>query len=128
LVSEELKKNSFEPCFDLNYLSESDHQVRSRYADMFILPRVPQWGATLQAGMQMGVVVTPVQEALFLFGSQLLLEELALAGVQITLFYLAASGPQLQPWAQKQRFGTVVLPPVLAQAAARIMQAQLDLV
>src|SRR5690606_33014077 len=86
LVSEELKKNSFEPCFDLNYLSESDHQVRSRYADMFILPRVPQWGAALQAGMQMGVVVTPGQEALFLFGSQLLLEELALAGVQITLF------------------------------------------
>jgi len=128
LASEELKKNSFEPCFDINYLSESDHQVRSSFADIFILPKVPQWGTSLPEGMQLGVVITPGQESLFLFGSQLLLEELALAGVQITLFYLAASGPKLHPWAQKQRFHTVVLPPVLAQAAARIQQAQLDLV
>ncbi|MBF2053993.1 MAG: tetratricopeptide repeat protein [Candidatus Sericytochromatia bacterium] len=126
-ASDSLRTTSFEPCFDINYLTEADAPIRQAFGDMFVLPAPPRWGPAADA-LRIGLVVTPEQEKLFLFGNQILWSEMAQTGLEITLFCLQRSRPLLQAWADSAGITLQTLSPVLAQAAREIQAFELDLV
>lgn len=126
-ASDILRTSSVEPCFDINYLTEADGPVRRAFADMFVLPAPPRWGPPANT-LRIGLVVTPDQEKLFLFGNDLLWTEMAQTGLEITLFCLQRSRPLLQAWAENAGITLQTVSPVLEQAASQIQAFGLDLV
>ncbi|HEY9839787.1 MAG TPA: tetratricopeptide repeat protein [Candidatus Obscuribacterales bacterium] len=118
-------RGGIDPCFDLNYLSQDDGPVRAAFADIFILPPRPRLRPR-SGPLRLGVVVTPGHEGMFLFGSRVLLTQLAAAGIEILVLALPPSLPLLQPLASFARL--LPLPEDLAATEAAVRPLELDLV
>ncbi|PKL76588.1 MAG: hypothetical protein CVV27_09490 [Candidatus Melainabacteria bacterium HGW-Melainabacteria-1] len=123
----DLLRGGIEPCFDLNYLTEDDGPIRSAFADIFILPQLPRWREPSRR-LSMGVLVTPGHEALFLFGSGILIYDLARAGIDMVLLIMPASLARFKVFIAESRLKVHLLKEDIDACAAEIQALELDLI